>query len=173
MTGMSEAATIENPAAHLGERLDQLEQTMLDSGAAIPLPLSHTFTKGLYMRQIFMPRGSLVTSKIHRTQHPFAVMMGECSVLIPGKGVERIVAPYIGITEPGTRRVLYMHEDTLWVTFHPNPDDETDLEVIEQRLIVPNTLAGGTTAFERYSELLEVVPLAATPPAQTLEGGTV
>ena len=38
------------------------------------------------------------------------------------------------ITEPGTRRVLYIWEDTIWATVHSNPDDE-NLEQIEDRII--------------------------------------
>ena len=37
---------------------------------------------------------------------------------------------------PGTKRIGYFHEDSSWITVHPT--DETDLEIIEQQVIVPD-----------------------------------
>ena len=34
-------------------------------------PLKHTFLDGSYMRQITMPKGMLLTSKIHKIRHPY------------------------------------------------------------------------------------------------------
>jgi hypothetical protein len=95
-------------------------------------PLVHRFTPGLYIRQISMPKGMVLTSKIHKTEHPFFVLTGDVSVVDP-EGVVRITAPYVGITKPGTKRALYMHEDTIWITVHRT--DETDLEKIEDQVI--------------------------------------
>lgn len=125
---------------------------------AVDLPLVHRWTPGLYIRQIFMPAGTLLTSKIHKTEHPYVVTKGRVSVYIPGVGVQELAAGHFGITKPGTRRVLYIHEDTTWITFHPNADDEEDLAVIEGRLIEPHLLADGSSAYARYAELLANLP---------------
>lgn len=140
-------------------RLDRLEESMLASGASlVELPVVHRFTPGLYVREIFMPAGTLLTSRIHNTEHPYVVTKGRVSVFIPDVGIQHIEAPYIGVTKPGTRRVLYIHEDTTWLTFHPLVDgerDEHDLAEIEARIIDRREWADGMTAFEHYSELLE------------------
>lgn len=93
--------------------------------APVDAPLVHTFTPGLYLRQILMRKGSVLTSRIHKTTHPFIILTGEISVISEH---ERVTyrAPYIGITQPGTRRVLYAHEDTVWATIHANPTDIED-----------------------------------------------
>ncbi len=136
-------------------RLDDMEMAMLDSGTpAVELPLTHRFTEGIYSREIFMPAGTLLTSKIHKVRHPYVILQGKVSVYIPEVGVQHLEAPYMGITEPGTRRVLYIHEDCTWVTFHPNADNTEDLDVIEDRLIERRELADGLTGFEHYIELL-------------------
>jgi hypothetical protein len=83
-----------------------------------------------------MPAGSLVTSKIHRTEHPFMIVKGDVSVYSLNEGVVRYKAPHFGITKPGTRRILKNHEDTVWFTFHPA--DETDVDEIEKRIIEPH-----------------------------------
>lgn len=99
----------------------------------LDLPPKHRFTPGMYIRELFMPAGSLIMSKIHKTEHPYVVSKGKVSVWIEGAGVEVITAPHTGITMPGTRRCLFVHEDTLWTTFHVT--NETDLEKIEDQLI--------------------------------------
>jgi hypothetical protein len=45
-----------------------------------------------------------------------------------------VEAPYFGITEPGTRRVLVMLEDTVWTTFHAT--ELTDPEEIAKAILV-------------------------------------
>lgn len=98
-------------------------------------PLKHTFVDGAYIREITMPKGWFFTSKIHKVQHPYFVMKGDCSVLTE-EGTVRIKAPYWGVTEPGTKRILYMHEETVWATVHVT--DSTDLKEIEEQIIAPD-----------------------------------
>jgi hypothetical protein len=79
-----------------------------------------------------MPKGALLTSKIHKVTHPYFVLKGEVSVLTE-KGIQRIKAPYSGITPAGTKRILYIHEETVWTTVHVTK--EKDLEKIEEEVI--------------------------------------
>jgi hypothetical protein len=118
----------------MDEKIDELEAAMAENLEPVVCPLNHRFTNGLYVREIFMPAGSLITSKIHKTQHQYFVLKGSVSVWIDEGEEIFIEAPYIGTTEPGTRRVLYVWEDCIWATAHPNPDNE-NLEQIEERII--------------------------------------
>jgi len=95
-------------------------------------PLKHTFADRLYIRQITMPKGLLVTSKIHKFAHPYFILKGDVSVLTE-EGTVRIKAPYSGITSPGTKRLIYNHEETVWITVHFT--DKTDLNEIEKDII--------------------------------------
>lgn len=97
-------------------------------------PLKHTFTDDCYVRQITMPKGMIVTSKIHKTNHPYFILKGDVSVATEEE-IIRIKAPYSGITKAGTKRVLYIHEETIWITVHLNPTNTQDLEKIEKRII--------------------------------------
>lgn len=119
-------------------------QAAVERMPQVELPLTHRFTPGsgsatgMYIRTIFMPKGALVISKIHRTQHPFVVTKGRCMVwdrLAPGPPIE-IRAGHIGITMPGTRRILYIYEDTEWTTFHAT--DKTTPEAVEADIIEPH-----------------------------------
>ena len=80
-------------------------------------PLKHTFADGLYIREIFMPKGQIISTGIHKKEHPYFVLKGDISVLTD-EGIKRIKAPYNGITKPGTKRLIYMHEDSVWITVH-------------------------------------------------------
>jgi hypothetical protein len=59
-------------------------------------------------------------------------MSGEISFLTE-KGETRISAPYYGITDVGTKRVIYVHEDCSFVTVHPT--SSKNLDEIEEEII--------------------------------------
>lgn len=138
------------------DKIDKLEFAM-SAYIQVDCPLVHRFTPGLYTREIFMPAGSMITSLIHNTTHPFFILKGKVSVFSENDGEQLLEAPYSGITRPGTRRVLYVHEDTVWTTLHPlvmitgeenNFSEEDKLKVIseiESIIIIPheNYLLGG------------------------------
>lgn len=111
------------------DRVSQLPTAKFGDDCA---PLRHTFGDGLYIREITMAKGMIIVSKIHKTEHPFFVMKGECSVITEEKNI-RIKAPYWGITKPGTKRVLYIHEETVWATVHATKSK--NLEEIEEEII--------------------------------------
>ena len=147
------------------ERLDGLELWMLNTYPVVDMPVEHRFTPGLYSREIFMPAGTLLTSKIHNTRHQYVVISGRASVYIPDVGVQVLEAGHVGFTEPGTRRVLYIHEDCRWITFHPIYEgEEGDVGSIEARIIEPRLLRDGDTTHGIYRELLEEAVLAGILP---------
>lgn len=119
-------------------RLEQLPKELL-----LDLPLKHIFTPGLYVREIFMPKDSLVISNTHKSHHPYVIAKGKISVWTEADGVVHLEAPYTGVTRPGTRRILFMHEDCVFLTFHPTT--ETDIEKLEDMLfekLPPQELSG-------------------------------
>jgi len=99
------------------EKMQQCEQSVDRHAEDNPLPTKHTFTPGLYTRQITMPATSLVISRIHLHEHPFVISKGRVSVY-DGKEIVVLEAPHQGVTPAGTKRILYVHEDTVWTTFH-------------------------------------------------------
>lgn len=123
-------------------KITELEKQMEKHPACIKeLPVRHLFTPGLYVREIFMPAGTLLTSRIHLLEHPFVISKGKVSVWDDENGVVTLEAPHTGITSPGTRRVLYMHTDTIWSTFHVNPTNETDPDKIGEKILLNHETA--------------------------------
>lgn len=97
-------------------------------------PLRHGFPEGLYTREITMPAGCIITSRIHNFDNPFFILKGKVTVLSENEGRVTYVGPCYGMTTPGTRRLLIVHEDTIWVTVHPNPENLRDIPTLENRL---------------------------------------
>ena len=89
--------------------------------------LHHEFGEGTYIRKIIMPANMFILSAIHLVRHPYFVMRGKATV-ISDKGLEMITAPHHGMTEPGTQRILYIHEESEWITVHPT--EKTDIEEV-------------------------------------------
>jgi hypothetical protein len=112
--------------------IDQLEASML-SRPVVEMPVTHRFTPGMYIREIFIPAGTLLTSAIHKTEHPFVISKGRIAVISEIEGRVIYEAPFTGITQPGTRRVLHAETDTVWTTFHAT--GETDVSKICEALL--------------------------------------
>lgn len=95
--------------------------------------LRHIFTPKQYLREITMKKGCIIVTRKHLVDHPFIISKGVVTVYEPGAGIKILKAPYTGITLAGTKRLLYVNEDTIWTTIHPNDTDETcpDKIVIE------------------------------------------
>lgn len=98
-------------------------------------PLKHNFADGVYVREIFIPKGSLIVGKIHKHSHPNFLMKGDVSVLTE-EGPKRLKAPLSMISPAGTKRVVYAHEDTVWITIHVT--NKKNLKKIEKEIIAKN-----------------------------------
>ena len=107
--------------------------------ARVECPVKHHFLPGLYIREFHMPKDAYVASVIHNVEHPFFITQGVVTVFTDDGEGQTYEAPFSGITQPGTRRMLYSHEDVIWITIHPNPDNETDPDKIVARVTQPHT----------------------------------
>jgi len=102
-----------------------------------------------------MPKGSLVVSKIHKTEHPFVVISGHAAVWDAEQGVQQLRGGHVGITKPGTRRVLFIHEDCRWITFHPT--QKLDVDEIEAEIIEPRAVDGSAVGTEIDADLVKLL----------------
>jgi hypothetical protein len=116
------------------EAVDKIEQEMMKHEQVI-CPIENIFTPGLYTRVITVPTGTLLTTEIHKTEHPFFMLKGICEVVDVETGKTTLLkAPHIGVTQPYTRRVINVIEETIWATAHVT--DETDIEKIGDKIVV-------------------------------------
>jgi len=111
----------------------QLQEIMKDFPQA-PVVTRHHFSDGMYAREMVMPPGSLVVGALHKSKHLFSVVSGECEISSVHER-EKITAPYLGETVPGTKRVIYSETGCTWIAYHPT--HLTDISEIEKALIEP------------------------------------
>lgn len=131
---------MENPLAPLADlsRLDARQHIMaleerLREVPQLTLRVTHHFSKGIYGREIFIPKGTVLVGKIHRYESLNILSQGDITILTE-TGARRVRAPYAVVSPPLTKRVGYTHEDTVWTTIHAT--DETDPEKIEAEFIL-------------------------------------
>lgn len=94
----------------------------------------HHFAPGVYMRELYIPKGTLLTGMIHKTEHLNIFAGGDLSVWTD-HGMRRLVSYEIILSKPGIKRVGYAHEDSVWITVHPNVKDEKDVKALEDMLV--------------------------------------
>jgi hypothetical protein len=118
----------------------------------LDLPVKHHFSKGVYARELFIPKGTVLTGKIHKHAQLNILSQGEISVLTED-GIKRVKAPFHVVSPAGTKRIAYAHEDCVWTTVHGT--EETDLEKIEATFIAQTE--------QEYLEFCKVLEIKETP----------
>lgn len=109
--------------------MGELEQT--------PCPLKHYFLPGTYIREIFMPAGTVVVGKIHKTEHFNIIQKGKVGIC-QVEGPMILEGPCTFTSKAGVQKTLFIIEDTVWSTVHLT--DLRDLETLEAALIEPDPL---------------------------------
>lgn len=126
-------ALMELPAVPTREQIERLEDEMRKA-PQMELGTAHYFADGLYAREIFIPKGCLLTGKVHLAEHLNIVSLGDITVWTE-QGIKRVTAPFTMVSKPGTKRIGFAHADTVWTTVHASR--ETDIAVLESTLVEP------------------------------------
>lgn len=124
------------------EKMTKLQSDMMSSDEILKgddlheyNPVKHAFADGLYIREIFNPAGQVLLTKVHKKQHTFFLLKGKMSI-VTENGVKTIEAPYNGITEPDTKRLIYTHTDCIFTTVHAT--DLKNVDEIEKEVVSDN-----------------------------------
>jgi len=115
------------------EKVEQVEAGCLKL-PQVPCPVTNLFSKGIYWRELFIPKGVFAIGHQHKTEHVNVMLSGRVRVLSDGKVIE-LEAPQVFVSAPGTRKLVYAVEDTRWANVHANPTDETDMDKLETLFI--------------------------------------
>lgn len=98
----------------------------------------HHFHGGMYCREVWRDAGVLVVGKVHRKEHFYFIAAG--TVLITtDDGPQRIEAPALLMSKPGTKRAVYSETPALCLTFHRT--DATTVEAAEAELVEDDPLS--------------------------------
>jgi hypothetical protein len=106
----------------------------------------HHFAPGVYMRELRIPKGTVLTGKIHKTEHLNILSQGSLDVMTED-GIKKLTASTVIKSQPGIKRAGYAHDDCVWITVHHNPTDEQDVLKLEEMLV--------TTTYEEFLGFME------------------
>jgi len=115
------------------DKVSQLVDTMKPM-EQVHAPVVNRFAPGVYIREIFMPAGSVIVGKVHMTEHFNIVLSGSVQLSNEDGTTTRIEAPCTFVSKAGVRKVLYCETDVVWQTIHPT--DKTDEEELTTDLVV-------------------------------------
>lgn len=99
------------------EKLNSLEVDMLQE-EQVAIPVEHRFSGGIYAREITIPKGTLLTGRIHKFDHFDIMLSGDVTVSTDNGEVKRLTGLNIMEGKAGKKRAGFAHEDTHWITFH-------------------------------------------------------
>jgi len=107
--------------------------------AQITIEPEHLFVPGLYARKIVLPAGSWNTGKLHAQDDLLIIAKGRVTFYTE-HGSRTLEGPCMTTVPANTKPLVFAHEETWMFSAHPNPDNSTDLEKIEGRVVIPNEL---------------------------------
>ena len=110
-------------------------------------PVKHTFSDGIYVREMFVPKGMMLVGKIIKQAHHIFLMSGKIAI-ITEDGEKIMEGPCSVVAKGGTKRVGYALTDVVWINVHPNITDTQDLDKLEQEVIAKD--------YDEYDKYLEL-----------------
>jgi len=102
------------------------------------IPVKETLCEGVYTREVFIPKGTVLVGEIHKTTHISLLTKGKICV-ISEDGREILDAENNTITlisKAGTKRAGYTLEDSVWITIHKTK--RKSIKKIKQDIISPS-----------------------------------
>lgn len=132
LLGREKKSTSEMRALIVG--LEEVILAMPENIPASEFKTTHHFSPGVYMRELFIPKGIVLTGKIHKTEHLNILSQGMLTAWTED-GMKTLRASTVIKSMPGIKRVGYAHEDSVWITVHHNPTNEHEISVLEELLL--------------------------------------
>tara|TARA_R110001592_G_C12702148_1_gene706853 strand:- start:66 stop:512 length:447 start_codon:yes stop_codon:yes gene_type:complete len=136
------------------QKIESLEKQLLNNdhpsivrGNTNSFPLKHSFSDGVYIREMFMKKDSIVIGKLHKYSHTWFLMQGEIMVATD-QGTKVYIAPCYVNARAGSKRVINAVKDSIFINIHPNPLELRNIEELEDMLTCPSY-----NDFDKYKQL--------------------
>lgn len=136
---MNKYATVKttSSAMEMRSRIQQFEDELLKH-EQVELELIQHFCSGVYLRELHIPAGVMLTGKIQKFPCLNIVVQGDIEV-VTEEGIKRIQGPLVFKSPAGVKRAGRVFRDTIWITVHANPDNlERDNAAMVDLLTVPS-----------------------------------
>lgn len=122
-----EENVLRNISQFTAEQMHTLEVSCLET-AQVSTHLIHTFSEGVYMRELHIPKGTFLIGKVHKQGGLNIVLKGSL-IVYTADGVRKDVQAPCTIYAPVGRKVAVCTEDAVWLNIIPTTS--TDVEEIE------------------------------------------
>ena len=113
------------------EKIEALQKQVESLPQVMP-ELKHFFAHGLYARQGIIKKGTVLIGAIKKYSHINIITSGDISIFTES-GETRITGATTIVSQGGTKRVGYAHEDTIWTTIIST--SETEIEKAEEQVL--------------------------------------
>lgn len=114
------------------KNIEPLEKMMLEQ-PQVDTPVTHKFGPGVYMREVFLPKGTLVIGHHHIHEHTNIFLKGKMTFFKDDGDKAELSAPLTMVSGPG-RKIAFTHEDCIWINVYST--EETDVEKLEEQLFI-------------------------------------
>ena len=141
--------------------IDALHAVMANLPQAPAMQTDHHFAGGMYCRRMEIPAGTVIVSKVHKTEHFFIGCSGELHV--SGQGENYVIrSGDVVPSKIGTKRAVYAITDVVVMTVHKT--DKTSIDGLEDEMVevdetclydVNNCPKAGVTIAGDVGKLLE------------------
>jgi hypothetical protein len=111
--------------------IDDIERKLLAMPQA-ECAVFHKFSPGLYIRELFMPAGTLAIGHEQKFEHFNVMLKGKVLMLNDDGSRTEISAPLSFVGKPG-RKIGYVLEDMIWQNIYPT--NETNIKKLEEKYL--------------------------------------
>lgn len=108
-------------------------EALLSKCKQVEFKVTHIFSDGIYIRELHIPKDSLIVGKRHRESTINMLIQGSM-LIIDGDKESTISAPYTFIADKFSKKAGYALEDSIWVNIHKTISE--DLDEIEKQFII-------------------------------------
>jgi len=110
------------------KRVESLETAMLKLPQS-EIPVRNFEGDNIYAREIEVPAGTFLTGGLHKYDHISILVKGKLLYWTLDDDEASILNGYsVNITKAGTKRVVYVLEDSIWITSHHVPGNDRTAE---------------------------------------------
>jgi len=100
-----------------------------DFGLSCELPLRHSFVDGMYMREIFIPKNTIIVGAVHKHECFNVCSQGAMIILDSDGNTFEVQAPFQAVSLPGIMKLGIATEDVIWTNvFKVESDNVEDVE---------------------------------------------
>ena len=137
------------------EIISELQQYLVDRADGVNIvkgrvtdlfPLKHSFADQIYVRQMSMKQNSFLVGAIHKHLHVGFLLTGHITV-VTENSTEEYIAPCYTVSKPGSKRIIFANEESIFVNIHKNPSNTENIDELDKQ-IVCNT-------WEEYNEYIK------------------